>query len=140
MSKTMLMSQQALSKHPLGLNIVLGFGGVVRCGETKDTRRGTCHGTQLGIEGSHAQNNMRKMTGRRSRSCGRSEAPPVAWEDSMEEVSPEQDGEGSGGEEGIPDEGATRAGDPRWVHGNCENNKRNNVSQLSAGGSGLLDI
>lgn len=59
----------------------------------------------------------------------------------MEEVSPEEDGEGSdGGEEGIPDEGATRAGDPQWVHGNCENNKNNNVSQLSDGGPWLPDI
>ena len=41
---------------------------------------------------------MRKMTGWRSRSCGRSEGPPVAWEDSMEEVSPEEDGAGSDGE------------------------------------------
>jgi len=61
----------------------------------------------------------------------------VAWEDSVEEVSPEEDGEGSDGEEGIPDEGATQTGDPRWVHVNCENNKSNNVSQLSAGESWL---
>ena len=84
---------------------------------------------------------MRKTTGWRSRSCGRSEGPPVAWEDSMEEVSPEENGEGSDGEEeGFPDEGAMRAGDPQWVHGNCENNKNNNVSQLSAGGPWLPDI
>lgn len=61
------------------------------------TPGGTCHGDQLGIEGSHAQNNMRKMTGRHSQAVG-GQGPPVTWEGSMEEVSPEQDGEAQVGE------------------------------------------
>lgn len=35
MSQPLRMSQQALSKHPLGLNIVLGFGGRGDAGKTR---------------------------------------------------------------------------------------------------------
>lgn len=120
MSKTVLMSQQALSKHP-GTEHCARFWGVVRRGNQGHQarylprnpvgyRRLTCT--------EHEEDDWSAL-----RSCGRSEAPPVAWEAWHGGGEPWSRMGRSGGEEGIPDEGAPRAGDPQWVHGNCENNK-----------------